>query len=112
MAPIAGDDDAMSPPALLDIAGLTVSFPTEDGKFTAVRSLDLRVASGETVAIVGESGSGKSVTALAMTRLIDYGSGRIEAGTIRYRDRDGRVRDLARETPEAMRRLRGPELAM
>jgi len=99
-------------PPLLDIAGLTVEFPGDQGPFTAVRGLDLRIAEGETLAVVGESGSGKSVTALAITRLLDYSGGRIVAGRIAFRDRAGTVRDLATETPAAMRRLRGPEIAM
>ncbi len=99
-------------PALLDIAGLTVRFATDSGPFTAVSQLSMRVADGETVAVVGESGSGKSVTALAVTRLINYAGGRIDAGQIRFRDRDGAVQDLAQATPEQMRRLRGPEIAM
>jgi glutathione transport system ATP-binding protein len=97
---------------LLDIAGLTVRFPTDRGPVTAVRGLDVIVADGETVAVVGESGSGKSVTALAITRLIDHAGGRIEEGSIRFRDRAGTVRDLTREPSEALRNLRGPEIAM
>jgi glutathione transport system ATP-binding protein len=97
---------------LLDITDLTVRFPTDRGTITAVSSLDLSIADGETVAVVGESGSGKSVTALAITRLIDHAGGRIDAGAIRFRDRSGAVHDLARESSEAMRHLRGPEIAM
>ncbi|MFD1107873.1 ABC transporter ATP-binding protein [Pseudoroseomonas ludipueritiae] len=82
------------------------------GDFTAVEGLDLTVAPGETVALVGESGSGKSVTSLAVTRLIDHAGGRIVSGQIKFQDREGRLRDLTAETPEAMRRLRGPEIAM
>ncbi|MCG7360097.1 dipeptide ABC transporter ATP-binding protein [Roseomonas sp. ACRSG] len=82
------------------------------GDFTAVEGLDLTVAPGETVALVGESGSGKSVTSLAVTRLIDHAGGRIVSGQIEFQDREGRLRDLTAETPEAMRRLRGPEIAM
>jgi glutathione transport system ATP-binding protein len=97
---------------LLDIAGLTVQFATDRGAFTAVHNLNLQVRDGETLAVVGESGSGKSVTALAVTRLLDYSAGRITAGRIGFRDREGRQRDLAQETPAAMRDLRGPEIAM
>ncbi len=102
----------MTSDPLLDIAGLTVQFATDRGPFTAVRGLDLAMQDGETLALVGESGSGKSVTALAVTRLLDYSAGRITAGRIGFRDRAGRLRDLAQETPEAMRDLRGPDIAM
>ena len=95
-------------PTLLRISGLTVRF----GDFTAVQGLDLAVAPGETVALVGESGSGKSVTSLAVTRLLDHAGGEISSGRIEFQDRDGRLRDLTTEAPEAMRRLRGPEIAM
>ncbi len=99
--------------AVLEVRGLTVSFPAgRRSRFVAVNGLDLSVAPRETVALVGESGSGKSVAALAITRLLDYGPGRIDAGAIAFRDRAGQVRDLAQQPQDAMRRLRGPELAM
>ncbi|MDQ2801727.1 MAG: ATP-binding cassette domain-containing protein, partial [Pseudomonadota bacterium] len=78
---------------LLDISGLTVRFNTDRGPFTAVSGLDLACGDGETVAVVGESGSGKSVTALAITRLIDNAGGYIAGGSIRFRDRAGTVHD-------------------
>ena len=97
---------------LLDVTGLTISFPTLGGPFVAVRDLNLAVAQGETVALVGKSGSGKSVSSLAITRLLDYSHGRIEAGAIHYQDRTGKSWDLATEPADTMRQLRGPELAM
>ncbi|MBV8576311.1 MAG: ATP-binding cassette domain-containing protein, partial [Acetobacteraceae bacterium] len=98
-------------PKLLDIAGLTVAFPTDRAPAIAVRQLDMQIGEGETLAVVGESGSGKSVTAMAITRLLDQAGGRIESGTILFRDRSGVQRDLAREGPERMRGLRGSEIA-
>jgi glutathione transport system ATP-binding protein len=92
--------------------GLRVAFDTDRGPVTVVHGLDLRVSAGETVAVVGESGSGKSVTALAITRLIDYAGGRITAGQINFTDRVGATHDLAQMSAEDMRRMRGPELAM
>src|SRR5215213_3388241 len=97
---------------LLDISGLQVAFPSEDGPVTVVHDLNLSVAEGETVALVGESGSGKSVTALAVTRLLDFAGGRITAGRVGFTDRLGRNHDLATASPEMMRELRGPEIAM
>ena len=71
---------APASPTLLDIAGLTVRFPTDRGPFIAVRGLDLADCRRRDPAVVGESGSGKSVTALAIMRLVDYGGRRIVAG--------------------------------
>ncbi len=100
------------PPPLLDVEGLSIAFTTDQGEAEVVHALDFTVAAGETLAIVGESGSGKSVTALAVTRLIDHTGGRITAGRIGFTDRNGHRRDLAQEPQEVMRRLRGPEIAM
>jgi len=97
---------------LLDIAGLRVAFPGETGPVTVIHDLDLTVQAGRTLALVGESGSGKSVTALAVTRLLDFAGGRITGGRIAFTDTTGTVRDLATTAPEAMRALRGPEIAM
>src|SRR5438309_10372497 len=98
--------------ALLDVQGLSVAFPGENTQIEVVHGLDLTVETGQTVAIVGESGSGKSVTALAITRLLDHAGGHIVGGSINFTDRAGRLRNLARESPESMRELRGPEIAM
>jgi glutathione transport system ATP-binding protein len=97
---------------LLDVQGLGVAFPTDQGLASVVRGLDLHLTEGETLAIVGESGSGKSVTALSITRLVDHAGGQIIGGRILFTDRAGQQRDLAGESAEAMRRLRGPEMAM
>ena len=55
---------------VLDVKGLSVVFGTGPGQVQAVKSLNLHIDRGETLAIVGESGSGKSVTSLALMRLI------------------------------------------
>ncbi len=94
------------------MTGLQVEFPGEAGPVRVINALDLAVAEGETLALVGESGSGKSVTALAATRLLDFAGGRITGGRIEFTDAAGQIHDIAAASPETMRRLRGPEIAM
>ncbi len=100
------------PAPLIDIEGLRVSFPAEGGPVEVIHNLDLTLRAGETLALVGESGSGKSVTSLAITRLIDYAGGSLTGGTIAFTDKTGHTRDLTRLSQEAMRGIRGPEIAM
>ena len=97
---------------LLDIRGLVTEFTTESGRIRAVAGVDLRIDAGQTVALVGESGSGKSVTSLSVMRLIRAPRGRIAAGVIRFRCRDGVVRDLATLDEAAMSAIRGNEISM
>jgi peptide/nickel transport system ATP-binding protein len=91
---------------LLEMDGLSIRF----GAAEVVRGLSLRVEAGQVLGLVGESGSGKSVTALAMMRLLDDAA-RVD-GSIRFAPRTGDSIDLLRLAPEAMRRLRGSDLAM
>jgi peptide/nickel transport system ATP-binding protein len=87
--------------SLLRIENLNIRF----GSTHAVRGLSLAIGEGESVGLVGESGSGKSVTALAIPGLLDA------AATV-----DGRIefdgRELLTLAPEALRRVRGREIAM
>jgi len=87
--------------SLLEIDRLAIRFRAA----VAVRKLNLRVEQGKVLGLVGESGSGKSVTALAVLRLL--GTAATVEGAIRF----GGVGLLAL-APEAMRKLRGREIAM
>jgi peptide/nickel transport system ATP-binding protein len=66
--------EAVRPPSsascpLLDVDGLTVTFPSPEGRLAVVR--DFALAMGrEKIGIVGESGSGKSITARAVLGLV------------------------------------------
>ena len=55
---------------LIEVNGLSVSFPTREGDVRAVRNLSFGLERGETIGIVGESGSGKSTVALAILGLL------------------------------------------
>ncbi|HEX6490052.1 MAG TPA: ABC transporter ATP-binding protein [Gaiellaceae bacterium] len=91
---------------LLEVEDLKVSFRTEDGIVHAVDGVSFTVAEGEVVGIVGESGSGKSVTMLSVMRLITDPNVSYE-GEIRYKGRS-----LMALSREAMREVRGEEIAM
>ena len=58
----------MSAP-LLDIDGLTVTFPTAQGPVDVVKGISFTLGR-ERLGIVGESGSGKSMTGRSILRLI------------------------------------------
>lgn len=97
---------------ILDIRGLKTVFRLRSGDITAINDIDLTIAAGETVALVGESGSGKSVTSLSVMRLLARNVGVIAAGSIRFRSKDGSVRDLVTLDDEQMRKIRGNDIGM
>lgn len=90
---------------VLEVTGLTVSFPTPDGFVRAVRGIDLTLRRGEVLGIVGESGSGKSVTATAIMGLLPPGA--VVSGSIRL---DGT--ELVGSSDRRLSALRGSKIAM
>ena len=92
--------------ALLEVSGLTTRFPIGDRRVPIVDEVDLTIARGEVLALVGESGCGKSMTALSLMRLVPK-PGRIDGGSVKL---DGR--ELLDLPVDAMRRVRGAEIAM
>ena len=95
----------MSGAALLEVEDLTVELPTERGPLRAVAGVSLSLAAGRTLGIVGESGSGKTMLSRAVLRLLPHAA-RI-TGRVRFEGRD-----LYAISREALRRLRGRELAV
>ncbi len=101
-----------APGPLLAVRNLRTHFRTDAGVVRAVEDVSFTLHERETLAIVGESGSGKSVTSLSIMGLVPAPSGRVVAGEILFRTREGAVVDLAQLPAKAMRRLRGRDLAM
>src|SRR5262245_53284470 len=104
--------------ALLDVRGLTVELPTEQGWVCPVNDVSLRVGAGECLGLVGESGSGKTMLSLALMGLLPMGArGRGQAwlgGTNDVKNMEGAAgrRNLVALRDEDLRELRGREIAM
>jgi len=95
-----------SGPALLQVENLHAEFTTARGVVRAVQGISYSVRAGEVAALVGESGCGKSVSSLAIMRLLAH-NGRVREGRVVF---DGQ--DLLTISEEAMREIRGRDIAM
>jgi peptide/nickel transport system ATP-binding protein len=91
--------------ALLSVESVSVVLPTPRGPLKAVDAVDLTLAPGRTLGVVGESGCGKTMLSRAILQLLPKRAKL--SGRVMF---DGR--DLAALPAEALRRLRGPELAV
>ena len=94
----------MTPP-LLAVRDLSVTFGSEAGRVTAVRSLSYDLERGEVLGIVGESGSGKTVSSLAVMSLLPAHAH--VSGSVRF---DGQ--ELIGRSDRDLSRLRGRRIAM
>ncbi|MDX5358307.1 MAG: ABC transporter ATP-binding protein [Rhodobacterales bacterium] len=91
---------------VLSLRNLTTAFRTDAGWKSVVRNVSFDINPNETLAVVGESGSGKSVTAMSIMQLTPPGYSRIEGEVI------FNGRDLLKLPADAMRAIRGNEIAM
>jgi len=91
--------------ALLEVADLTVSFPTPQGISTVVADLGFTLEPGASLGIVGESGSGKSMTSLAIMGLLPPSATR--TGSIKLSGTE-----LTTLSESGMRQLRGNTMSM
>ncbi|WP_324717418.1 ABC transporter ATP-binding protein [Carboxydochorda subterranea] len=91
---------------LLEVRGLRAGYVYRDGAVEAVRGVDLDLAAGEFLGLAGESGCGKTTLAFAVAGLLPA-PGQVLGGEVRF---DGR--DLTKAGEEALRRLRGKEMAI
>ncbi|HEU5159397.1 MAG TPA: dipeptide/oligopeptide/nickel ABC transporter permease/ATP-binding protein [Streptosporangiaceae bacterium] len=105
-SPEAAGTESEPTDVVLDVRDLEVTFPGDRGPIRPVRGITFTVRRGEAVGLVGESGSGKSLTALAVSCLVDA-SGRVDAARLELLGHDLRTRD----TP-VRRRMLGTALAM
>ena len=97
--------------ALIDVKNLRVEFETSAGVVVGVEDVSFRIMPGETLCVVGESGSGKSVSALSMMRLVEFGGGKIVAGSLVFHG-DEDDTDLGAAGDGQMRHIRGNKIGM
>ena len=97
---------------ILDVNSLKVNFQTKTGKVTGVKNLSFSIFAGETVCLVGESGSGKSVSSLSIMRLVEFGGGKIDSGSIMFSSNSKDEKNLIDFNQKDMRGIRGNEIGM
>ncbi len=91
--------------SLLEIKNLKVVFRLDKQVITAVDGVDLAVNENETLVLAGQSGSGKSITCLSVTGILPPAA-RVVSGSIKFKGED-----LLKKDGEALRRIRGGEIA-
>src|ERR1700685_3871751 len=91
---------------ILAVRNLSVDARTPEGLRAVLEGLSFSLQPDETLCLAGESGSGKSLTALSIMRLLSL-SLKPRSGSIRLAKRE-----LTTLSEQAMRRVRGGEIAM
>ena len=90
---------------LLRVRNLSVTYPSDNGDFRAVRNVSFNLGR-ERLGIVGESGSGKSTTGRAIMGLVRHPA-RVQSDELMLG-----TTDLRRTSERGFRKLRGKSMAM
>lgn len=91
---------------LLEVANLSIQFPTRRGIIDAAKDININLQPGEVLGLVGESGAGKSTIGNAIVNLLEK-PGRISDGSIKFQGQELRQLD-----DDAMRKVRGDRIGM
>jgi len=91
---------------LLEIANLTVKYPSRHGEFVALKDVTLTLEKGEILGLVGESGAGKSTVGNAVIGLLAK-PGFVDGGRITLSGQQ-----LVGRPEREMERLRGARIGM
>lgn len=92
---------------ILRVSQLKVRFPTFEGVARILNGVDLEIRRKEVLGLVGETGCGKTMTALAVTRLLESPPAQISAEHILFKGED-----LLRKSSDEIRNLRARSIAM
>lgn len=79
-------DGTLTPKITGNIEFRDVSFKFDDDKNYLLNNINLKINSGETIALVGRTGSGKSTIASLIDRLLEYNSGSILLDDVELKD--------------------------
>lgn len=90
---------------MIEVRDLCVSLKKKTGDHLIIKNVSFSVKAGECLGILGESGSGKSMTVKAFTGLLDQNFA--ITGRALFHGQD-----LLQQRKEALRRLRGRQIAM
>jgi oligopeptide/dipeptide ABC transporter ATP-binding protein len=96
--------------ALLELNNLSIDIRRKKKYYTAVNRIDLKIDTGEIIALSGESGCGKSLTALSIPGLLPS-KAKITSGEIIYTSQNG-ILNLCNMSEDALCKIRGKEIAM
>ncbi|ACQ79659.1 ABC transporter related [Beutenbergia cavernae DSM 12333] len=112
---IRDNPDSGSEP-VIEIRGVSVDYPTDEGVVHAVRDVTLTLHRGEILGLAGESGSGKTTLTNAVTRLL-RDPAEVTQGEILYHRRSTRTGattaiDVLGLTQTALRAFRWSEIAV
>ncbi len=92
---------------ILEVEDLTVVYNTDAGTVHAVNGVSFSINKKETIGLVGETGAGKTTTALSIMQLLPERTGRITAGSVKYRGEE-----LLTKSKAEMRLIRGECISM
>ncbi|MGX1499150.1 peptide/nickel transport system ATP-binding protein [Labrenzia sp. MBR-25] len=101
------DHETVAEDVVLSVRNLRTDVATPSGRKTVVKGLSFDLKRGETLCIAGESGSGKSITALSIMALLPEPMARVSGGEVLFQGKD-----LTKLPEDAMRRIRGGDIAM
>ncbi|HNP71755.1 MAG TPA: ABC transporter ATP-binding protein, partial [Kouleothrix sp.] len=91
---------------VVKVDNLAIAYETRNGDVNAVRDVSFEIFRGETLGLVGESGCGKSTVSYGLVNYLGR-NGKIVKGDIVFQGQS-----LVGRTPEALRKLRGDQIAM
>jgi peptide/nickel transport system ATP-binding protein len=103
--PVSASGSGQRTASFLDVRGLSVRFPGEEGDVSAVQDVSFSLDLGATMCILGESGSGKTVTMRALMRLLPRNA--VITGSVKFEGTDVIGLDEG-----GLQTIRGPKIAM